>query len=179
MPTSTKPGNTFTSTLTNGQSRPRVLAADDQQHVLDAIELLLRSQGYDVETARSPLVVRESLATASYDAVLIDLNYTRDTTSGGEGLDLLSEIVAVDSNTPVIVMTAWANVELAVEGCAGAHGISYRSRGRTSGYSRSFERRSSFIALCSRPSDCRHRIGCFAPRVGLNLSLLRRQCSQC
>ncbi len=115
MPTSTKPGNTFTSTLTNGQSRPRVLAADDQQHVLDAIELLLRSQGYDVETARSPLVVRESLATASYDAVLIDLNYTRDTTSGGEGLDLLSEIVAVDSNTPVIVMTAWANVELAVE----------------------------------------------------------------
>ena len=115
MPTSTKPGDGLASTSTSGQSRPRVLAADDQQHVLDAIELLLRCQGYEVETARSPLVVRESLATASYDAVLIDLNYTRDTTSGGEGLDLLSEIVAVDSNTPVIVMTAWANVELAVE----------------------------------------------------------------
>jgi len=116
MQTSTKPGDAFASTSThNNHDRPRVLAADDQQHVLDAIELLLRSQGYDVETARSPLLVREALATGSYDAILIDLNYTRDTTSGGEGLDLLSEIVAVDSNTPVIVMTAWANVELAVE----------------------------------------------------------------
>jgi DNA-binding NtrC family response regulator len=115
MPTSTKPGDAFASTSTNSHDRPRVLAADDQQHVLDAIELLLRSQGYDVETARSPLLVREALGTGSYDAVLIDLNYTRDTTSGGEGLDLLSEIVALDSNTPVIVMTAWANVELAVE----------------------------------------------------------------
>jgi DNA-binding NtrC family response regulator len=115
MPTSTKAGDAFASTSTSNHTRPRVLAADDQQHVLDAIELLLRSQGYDVETARSPIVVREALATASYDAVLIDLNYTRDTTSGGEGLDLLSEIVAVDSTIPVIVMTAWANVELAVE----------------------------------------------------------------
>jgi DNA-binding NtrC family response regulator len=115
MPTSTKPGDAFASTSANSHDRPRVLAGDDQQHVLDAIELLLRSQGYDVETGRSPLLVREALGTGSYDAVLIDLNYTRDTTSGGEGLDLLSEIVALDSNTPVIVMTAWANVELAVE----------------------------------------------------------------
>jgi DNA-binding NtrC family response regulator len=115
MPTSTKPGDASAFTSSNRQGRPRVLAADDQQHVLDAIELLLRSQGYDVETVRSPLLVREALATGSFDAILIDLNYTRDTTSGGEGLDLLSEIVAVDSNTPVIVMTAWANVELAVE----------------------------------------------------------------
>jgi DNA-binding NtrC family response regulator len=95
--------------------RPRVLAADDQQHVLEAIELLLRPQGYEVETVRSPALVREALATESYDAVLIDLNYTRDTTSGREGLDLLSEIVSLDSSTPVIVMTAWANIELAVE----------------------------------------------------------------
>jgi len=95
--------------------RPRVLAADDQQDVLEAIELLLRPQGYKVETVRSPALVREALATESYDAVLIDLNYTRDTTSGREGLDLLSEIVSLDSSTPVIVMTAWANIELAVE----------------------------------------------------------------
>lgn len=98
-----------------GKGRPRILAADDQQHVLEAIELLLRPQGYDVETARSPALVREVLATGSYDSVLIDLNYTRDTTSGREGLDLLSEIIALDSTTPVIVMTAWANIELAVE----------------------------------------------------------------
>lgn len=95
--------------------RPRVLAADDQQDILDAIELLLRSQGYDVDSVRSPLLVREALATNTYDAALIDLNYTRDTTSGTEGLDLLSEIVGIDSNLPVIVMTAWGNVQLAVE----------------------------------------------------------------
>ena len=63
----------------------------------------------------SPVLARDALATEFYDAVLIDLNYTRDTTSGREGLDLLSEIVALDSSLPVIVMTAWGNVELAVE----------------------------------------------------------------
>src|SRR6266704_2415342 len=98
-----------------GKDRPRILAADDQQHVLEAIELLLRPQGYEVETAKSPTLVREALSTGCYDSVLIDLNYTRDTTSGREGLDLLSEIVALDSTTPVIVMTAWANIDLAVE----------------------------------------------------------------
>jgi DNA-binding NtrC family response regulator len=68
-----------------------------------------------VETARSPALVRDALATGFYDALLIDLNYTRDTTSGQEGLDLLSEIVGLDNTIPVIVMTAWANIELAVE----------------------------------------------------------------
>src|SRR5271157_3864459 len=112
MQASTTPGD-FLDASTNGRhDRPRVLAADDQQHVLEAIELLLRPQGYDVETAKSPALVREALATDSYDAVLIDLNYTRDTTSGREGLDLLSEIVALDSSMPVIVMTAWGNVQL-------------------------------------------------------------------
>src|SRR5207253_2567066 len=101
--------------LEGSKDRPRILAADDQQHVLEAIELLLRPQGYEVETARSPALVREALATGSYDSVLIDLNYTRDTTSGREGLDLLSEIVAQDNTTPVIGMTAWANIDLAVE----------------------------------------------------------------
>jgi DNA-binding NtrC family response regulator len=94
---------------------PRVLAADDQQHILEAIQLLLRPQGYEVDAASSPVLVREALATGSYDAVLIDLNYTRDTTSGQEGLDLLSEIISADSSLPVIVMTAWGNVALAVE----------------------------------------------------------------
>ena len=93
----------------------RILAADDQPHILEAIELLLRPEGYVVDTAKSPAAVRESLACESYDAVLIDLNYTRDTTSGQEGLDLLSQIVSFDSNLPVIVMTAWGNVGLAVE----------------------------------------------------------------
>ena len=117
MPAPAKPGETsLAAPVKRSQERPpRVLAADDQQHILDAIEILLRPQGYQVETARSPALAREALATASYDALLIDLNYTRDTTSGQEGLDLLSEIVALDSAIPVIVMTAWGNVALAVE----------------------------------------------------------------
>src|SRR6184192_2504719 len=101
--------------LTRTSHRPRILAADDQQHILDALELLLKPQGYKVDLVRSPELVREALSVSQYDAVLIDLNYTRDTTSGGEGLDLLSSLVAQDSTLPVIVMTAWGNVELAVE----------------------------------------------------------------
>ena len=116
MQTSAKLADTKASAPSRGRDRkPRVLAADDQQHILEALELLLRPQGYEVETAQSPAVVREMLSLGPYDAVLIDLNYTRDTTSGQEGLDLLTEIVALDSTIPVIVMTAWGNVELAVE----------------------------------------------------------------
>jgi len=92
-----------------------VLAADDQQDILDALAMLLRPAGYEVDVVRSPLLVRDALNSASYDAVLIDLNYTRDTTSGQEGLDLLAEIAVMDGTLPVIVMTAWANVEVAVE----------------------------------------------------------------
>ncbi len=97
------------------QRTGRILAADDQPHILEALELLLRPAGFEVDTAKSPGAVRESLASEFYDAVLIDLNYSRDTTSGQEGLDLLSEIVGLDSSMPVIVMTAWGNVGLAVE----------------------------------------------------------------
>jgi DNA-binding NtrC family response regulator len=117
MQTSVKPGDLQVAkpAVKNFDRPPRVLAADDQQHILDALEFLLRPQGYIVDTARSPALVREALLTNTYDTLLIDLNYTRDTTSGGEGLDLLSEVVALDSSIPVVVMTAWGNVELAVE----------------------------------------------------------------
>jgi DNA-binding NtrC family response regulator len=117
MPTSAKPQNFNPLAPSDPRENrpPRILAADDQQHILEALQLLLHPQGYRVDSVKSPAQVREVLATDSYDAVLIDLNYTRDTTSGQEGLDLLSEIVAADSNLPIIVMTAWGNVELAVE----------------------------------------------------------------
>jgi DNA-binding NtrC family response regulator len=117
MPTSAKPQNFKPLVPSDPREKrsPRILAADDQQHILEALHLLLHPQGYRVDSVKSPAQVREVLATDSYDAVLIDLNYTRDTTSGQEGLDLLSEIVAADSNLPIIVMTAWGNVELAVE----------------------------------------------------------------
>src|ERR1700742_3262607 len=97
------------------QPRIRVLVADDQPSILEAVELLLHPQGLPVDTARSPQLLLEALGQSDYDVVLIDLNYTRDTTSGQEGLDLLSQIVGIDSSLPVIVMTAWGNVGLAVE----------------------------------------------------------------
>ena len=95
--------------------KPSILVADDQPHILDALELLLEPEGFRMEKARSPFMVLEALKSGSYDALLIDLNYTRDTTSGKEGLDLLTQIKTHDSQMPVIVMTAWANVEVAVE----------------------------------------------------------------
>lgn len=116
MPTTVKPGEVEVKSIRQESELPvRVLAADDQEHILDALDLLFRPQGYRVDKVRSPALVREALASNSYDAILIDLNYTRDTTSGQEGLDLLSQIVGLDSTIPVIVMTAWGNVELAVE----------------------------------------------------------------
>jgi DNA-binding NtrC family response regulator len=93
----------------------RVLVADDQADVREALRLVLKSEGFAVEAAGSPGAVLAALGSREYDAVLIDLNYTRDTTSGEEGLDLLSRIQGLDSNLPVIVLTAWGTVDLAVE----------------------------------------------------------------
>jgi len=116
MPTSAKPRDIGEVLPATGRAEaPRILAADDQRHILEALELLLKPQGYKVDSVQSPALAREALARTPYDAVLMDLNYARDTTSGQEGLDLLSEVVAFDSALPIIVMTAWGNVELAVE----------------------------------------------------------------
>jgi DNA-binding NtrC family response regulator len=92
-----------------------ILIADDDRDVLEALRLLLKGEGYAVETAKRPADVLTTLACAPYSLVLIDLNYTRDTTSGREGLDLLTSIKNYDSTLPVVVMTAWATIELAVE----------------------------------------------------------------
>jgi len=92
-----------------------VLVADDQPHILEAVELLLSPQGISVDCVRSPQLLIEALGQSDYDVLLIDLNYTRDTTSGQEGLDLLARIQEFDSRLPVIVMTAWGNIDLAVE----------------------------------------------------------------
>ncbi len=97
------------------QDKIRVLVADDQPHILEAVELLIEPQGMQVECVRSPQLVLEALGQSEYDVLLIDLNYTRDTTSGQEGLDLLAHIQEIDARLPVIVMTAWGNIDLAVE----------------------------------------------------------------
>src|ERR1700686_5365533 len=96
-------------------SAPRILIADDQTDVLEALRLLLKGEGYQMESATSPAGVVSVLEVRDFDVVLMDLNYTRDTTSGQEGLDLLTRIHANDPSTTVVVMTAWGSVDLAVE----------------------------------------------------------------
>ncbi|HEU4530527.1 MAG TPA: sigma-54 dependent transcriptional regulator [Steroidobacteraceae bacterium] len=95
--------------------RPRLLVADDQPDVLTALRLLLGKEGIDVVCASSPAGALAAAAAERFDAALIDLNYARDTTSGSEGLDLLARLRQADASLPVIVMTAWATVGLAVE----------------------------------------------------------------
>jgi DNA-binding NtrC family response regulator len=93
----------------------KILIADDQADVLAALRLLLKGEDYNIVTASSPAGVLKTVETEDLDLVLIDLNYARDTTSGSEGLELLARIQAVDSTLPVVVMTAWGSVDVAVE----------------------------------------------------------------
>ncbi|MEM7052849.1 MAG: sigma-54 dependent transcriptional regulator [Acidobacteriota bacterium] len=93
----------------------RLLIADDQPDVREALCLLLKSEGFETETAASPEGVLEAVRTRDLDAALIDLNYARDTTSGKEGLQLLDRCRALDPTLPVLVMTAWPSVEVVVE----------------------------------------------------------------
>src|SRR5882672_46998 len=94
---------------------PRALIADDQPDVLTALRLLLRTAGYQTEAVSSPAEVLEAIRQSNFDLVLMDLNYARDTTSGKEGLDLITNIRTLDSALPIVVLTAWGSVELAVE----------------------------------------------------------------
>src|SRR5262245_50504340 len=93
----------------------RVLIADDQVNILDALRLLLGSEGYDVAQATSPAELIAELERSDFDVALIDLNYTRDTTSGQEGFELLDRMRAIDPTLPVLVMTGWSSVSGAVE----------------------------------------------------------------
>ena len=97
----------------------RLLIADDQWEIREALRLLLKSEGYQTELVDGPEAVLASLEREAFDLVLLDLNYTRDTTSGREGINLLSRIRAIDEHLPVVMMTAWSNVDLAVEAMRG------------------------------------------------------------
>ena len=99
----------------DGAQRPCILVADDQQDVLAALKLLLKSEGYETRTATSPAEVVEHVQADDFDALLLDLNYARDTTSGQEGLELLPRLQALDGTLPIIVMTAWSSIDSAVE----------------------------------------------------------------
>ncbi|QNI37234.1 sigma-54-dependent transcriptional regulator [Edaphobacter albus] len=103
-------------TRTANQEAPcRLLVADDQPHILEALHLLLQPEGYEFEMVRTPALALEALTRESFDGVLVDLNYTRDTTSGEEGLELVARIREIDSQVPIVVMTAWGNIDLAVK----------------------------------------------------------------
>jgi len=94
--------------------RGRVLVADDQHAVREALRFLLRSNGYDVEAVASPAAVLAALGSERFDLLLMDLNFARDTTTGREGLELVAHVRGVDASLPVMVMTAWSTVPLAV-----------------------------------------------------------------
>jgi DNA-binding NtrC family response regulator len=98
-----------------GNGSYRLLLADDQPDVVEALRFLLKAEGYQIETASSPQEILAAIETREFDLLLMDLNYTRDTTSGAEGLDLLPKLRAADGLLPVVVMTAWGSVNLAVE----------------------------------------------------------------
>ncbi len=98
-----------------GSTGIRILIADDQADVREALLLLFKTEGYQSQAVDSPAMVLDLLRKEEFSLVLMDLNYSRDTTSGQEGLELLSRIQELDSTVPIVVMTAWANVELAVE----------------------------------------------------------------
>src|SRR6185503_15936537 len=93
----------------------RILIADDQQDIIDALRLLLLDEGYEVAPARSPAEALERLEASDFDLAILDLNYTRDTTSGQEGFDLMERIRSIDPTLPVLVVTAWSSVAGAVE----------------------------------------------------------------
>jgi DNA-binding NtrC family response regulator len=120
MLTERSPGFSFSrgpvpDAMTKDTVPPRILVADDQKDVLEALRLLLKGEGLTIETATSPAGILAAIEAREFDAVLMDLNYTRDTTSGREGLDLLPQLGAIDSTLPVVVMTAWGSVDSAVE----------------------------------------------------------------
>jgi len=100
---------------TASPNRHRVLVADDQADIRESLRLLLKNEGFETQMAASPSEVLSAIEAREFDAVLMDLNYTRDTTSGQEGLELLTRLQALDGTLPVIVMTAWSSLELAVE----------------------------------------------------------------
>lgn len=94
---------------------PRTLVADDDADILTALRLLLANHGYELETVQSPAALLAALERSQFDVVLMDLNYARDTTSGREGIDLISRVHALDPALPIVVMTGWGTVDLAVE----------------------------------------------------------------
>src|SRR5258708_39729504 len=95
--------------------QPMILVADDQPDVREALQLLLKGEGYKSVAVASPRALLQAVSEGEFDLALVDMNYSRDTTSGEEGLNLLTRLKELDRAPPVVVLTAWGSVELAVE----------------------------------------------------------------
>ena len=147
--------------------------------VVEAVRLLLKLEGYEVDGVGSPGAVLAAVEGRQYDVALIDLNYARDTTSGLEGLDLLTRLRQVDQTLPVVVMTAWGTVDIAVEAMRAAPATSSRSRGRTRGCSRCCVPRSSWVGRCAARAGSRPRTRCCARPRPPPWWPRRRPCSRC
>ncbi|MGB0132694.1 sigma-54-dependent transcriptional regulator, partial [Dokdonella sp.] len=98
-----------------GSEKPNILIADDQRDVREALRLLFKSEGWNCKAVEGPSDALSAVGSQHFDVALIDLNYTRDTTSGAEGLELLRELKKLDDDLPVVVMTAWGTINVAVE----------------------------------------------------------------
>jgi DNA-binding NtrC family response regulator len=138
----------------------RLLVADDARDILDALELLFRSEGYEVSTAASPAAVLAAVEERDYDALLMDMNYMRDTTGGTEGLDLLSRLQQLDATLPVVVMTS-------------------RNPSTTSVSSRCCARRWNSAARSAAASASRARTSRCAPSARRSSSPNPPRCSPC
>src|SRR6202030_1803374 len=93
----------------------RILIADDQRDVLEALRILLKGEGYQTDAVTSLTGIFSALGKKDYALLMMDLNYTRDTTSGQEGLEVIPKLQEIDNTLPIVVMTAWATIDLAVE----------------------------------------------------------------
>src|SRR5688572_12158095 len=109
----------------------RILVADDQSDLVDALRLLLKPEGIAVFAVHSPDAALAAVGATAFDLVLMDLNYTGDTTSGREGIDLVAQLQAVDASLPVVVMTGWDRSTLRSKRCGAASATSCRSLGTT------------------------------------------------
>ncbi len=147
---------------------PCILIADDQPDVLEALRFLVKGEGYQAESVNSPAAAIDAVESRDFDVVLMDLNYTRDTTSGQEGLELLNRIQRLDTTLPVIVMTAWGRWNWRWKRCGAARAISSRSRGTTRGFRRFSRRRSNWAARCGKASGWRRRTARCAPNAFRN-----------
>ena len=154
----------------------RILIADDQRDVLEALRILLKGEGYQTDAVTSLAGIFSALGKKDYALLIMDLNYTRDTTSGQEGLEVIPRIQALDNTLPIVVMTAWATIDLAVEAMKRGRAISFRSRGTTSGCSRLCARRSSSRVRCEKAAGWKRPINCCAATRRIS-SRSRRGCA--